>query len=214
MSAAHPTTNGKPGKTCDQCGVVFYGNGNAKRCGPECKAIARLKWNRGGFDKPFAKRHLKRCTICGLEYRAVFITGKYCSKACNRRNRLAKLRDLNAIPETACVECGARFVPSRATNHHCSKQCRWRFNMRNRRARKRDLFVEPVPLVALLKRDNDTCQICGTKVAIGSKVPELYAPTVDHVIPQSKGGEHSMANCQLAHFVCNVIKSDRVESLF
>ena len=30
----------------------------------------------------------------------------------------------------------------------------------------------------------------------------------DSVIPLSKGGEHSMANCQFSHRICNSLKSN------
>ena len=34
------------------------------------------------------------------------------------------------------------------------------------------------------------------------------SPTIDHVIPLSKGGTHEPGNCRLACFRCNAIKSD------
>lgn len=34
-------------------------------------------------------------------------------------------------------------------------------------------------------------------------------PSLDHVIPMSKGGAHSYANTQLAHWLCNVTKGNR-----
>ena len=39
-------------------------------------------------------------------------------------------------------------------------------------------------------------------------VPEPLAATLDHIVPLSCGGEHSEANVQLAHFLCNSTKSD------
>jgi len=39
-------------------------------------------------------------------------------------------------------------------------------------------------------------------------VPHPKAPTIDHVIPLSKGGTHEPANVQLAHYYCNSIKAD------
>ena len=34
-------------------------------------------------------------------------------------------------------------------------------------------------------------------------VPDLLAPTLDHLIPLSQGGLHVLANVATAHFICN-----------
>jgi len=52
-------------------------------------------------------------------------------------------------------------------------------------------------------------------VRLGSDGREVFIvgleyPSLDHVIPLSKGGEHSMSNARLAHTYCNSIKSDQV----
>jgi len=58
----------------------------------------------------------------------------------------------------------------------------------------------------LRKRDNDICQICGKPVddtdIENGHAHSLY-PTLDHIIPLSKGGSHTWANVQLAHMGCN-----------
>jgi len=40
-------------------------------------------------------------------------------------------------------------------------------------------------------------------------VPHPKAPTVDHIVPVSEGGDDTRANVQLAHFVCNSVKGAR-----
>jgi len=40
-------------------------------------------------------------------------------------------------------------------------------------------------------------------------VPHAKAPTVDHVVPVSEGGDDTRANVQLAHFRCNSVKGPR-----
>jgi 5-methylcytosine-specific restriction endonuclease McrA len=54
---------------------------------------------------------------------------------------------------------------------------------------------------AMFKRDNYTCQYCGTK-----NRDDL---TVDHVNPQSRGGEDSWTNCVTACLKCNNKKGNR-----
>ncbi len=56
------------------------------------------------------------------------------------------------------------------------------------------------------------CAICGQPVDKTLRYPDPMAPTVDHIIPVSKGGHPSaMDNLQLAHSCCNRAKSDKTE---
>jgi len=38
-------------------------------------------------------------------------------------------------------------------------------------------------------------------------VPHPKAPTIDHIVPLSAGGDDTKANVQLAHFSCNTRKN-------
>jgi 5-methylcytosine-specific restriction endonuclease McrA len=68
-----------------------------------------------------------------------------------------------------------------------------------RRARRRDQFVEHVDSAVLYERDNGICGICNEPV-------DKNDFQIDHVIPLCQGGEHSYANTQVAHAICNVRK--------
>lgn len=55
------------------------------------------------------------------------------------------------------------------------------------------------------------CGICGKPVDFSYKYPHPLSPTVDHIIPVSKGGHPSdLANLQLAHRCCNREKADKL----
>lgn len=55
------------------------------------------------------------------------------------------------------------------------------------------------------------CGICGKPVDFSYKNPHPLAPTVDHIIPVSKGGHPTdLSNLQLAHRYCNRAKSDKL----
>ena len=58
------------------------------------------------------------------------------------------------------------------------------------------------------------CAICGRPVNFDLKFPDPWSPTVDHIIPISKGGSPAdMANMQLAHLQCNRLKASKTNML-
>lgn len=73
-------------------------------------------------------------------------------------------------------------------------------------------YDQTITLKKLILRDKGICKICGkpidlsdiSKHAVGN-----YYPSVDHIIPMSKGGGHVWENVQLAHMICNSKKGDR-----
>ena len=55
------------------------------------------------------------------------------------------------------------------------------------------------------------CGICGKPVDFSYKYPHPLSPSVDHIIPISKGGHPTDPdNLQLAHRCCNREKSDKL----
>ena len=57
----------------------------------------------------------------------------------------------------------------------------------------------PLTRAALMHRDRFSCAYCGDR-----------ADTVDHVVPRSRGGEHSWENCVACCAPCNRRKADRL----
>ncbi len=54
----------------------------------------------------------------------------------------------------------------------------------------------------ILKRDNHTCQYCGSKKSL----------TLDHVLPRSRGGQDTWENLVVACISCNNRKGNRLPS--
>jgi 5-methylcytosine-specific restriction endonuclease McrA len=73
-------------------------------------------------------------------------------------------------------------------------------------------FDETITLELVIKKYDGICQLCGKPVdksdMTNGHIGRLY-PTVDHILPISKGGSHTWKNVQLAHMYCNSSKCDR-----
>lgn len=115
--------------------------------------------------------------------------------------------------QAACDHCAEAFAIQWAGQKFCTKKCAGRAHARRRDARKRagrplDREERVTPL-RVYERDGWRCYLCRRRVKRDAVVPHRLAPTIDHVIPLSKGGRDDMANARTAHFRCNYEKSDR-----
>ncbi|MFJ4637603.1 HNH endonuclease [Streptomyces hygroscopicus] len=59
------------------------------------------------------------------------------------------------------------------------------------------------------ERDKWTCGLCRRPVDPGLAWPHPMSASVDHILPLSQGGSHTLANVQCAHLSCNSSKGDR-----
>lgn len=81
------------------------------------------------------------------------------------------------------------------------------------RARKVAATIEPVDYAAIAERDKNVCHLCGFEVDLTVGTYHPMARTFDHVIPLSRGGDHSMSNIMVAHRLCNIRKNNRLLSV-
>lgn len=146
----------------------------------------------------------KFCLQCGTRLQQG--RSKYCSHQCC-------VRYLRRTPQQrSCIVCGSRFV----TWHRgtiCSPKCKKEnYQINNNRRRVREAAAatnEKFSREEIFKRDRWRCQICGGRVDRKAKPHTPLAPTLDHIVPLSKGGVHSRVNSQCAHFRCNAKKHTR-----
>jgi len=75
----------------------------------------------------------------------------------------------------------------------------------NRRARKRNSWIEDVDRQVVWQRDKGLCGICTLAVD-----PDDW--DLEHIIPLSGNGEHSYANTRVSHPICNGWKGTRLDS--
>jgi endonuclease I len=204
--------------TCRVCGKEFTNNKGANRCcSRECgwELVRRLRpppedwvhWYFGScsvcleplrLSRPFGPHTTCRLRECQLE-------------ANRRRSRAAFV----PVPPSRgrCLECGAEFFAQKGTLF-CSGKCSKAVTKRESRARRSGVYdkvvghSQRVTFRMLWERDS-RCHICG-ELCFRKKDTPLHplAPTIDHVIPITKGGAHLMENAALAHRICNSFKSD------
>jgi len=81
-----------------------------------------------------------------------------------------------------------------------------------RRALKLNATVEDFSPAKILERDGYICQHCGRKTRPDYKnsFHPLY-PNLDHIVPLSKGGEHSKRNTQCLCRQCNTRKHNDIK---
>lgn len=119
-----------------------------------------------------------------------------------------------------CDVCGGKFITYNPQQKRCSSKCSHAFKNRkkDRRLTQANIVDNNITLPRLYERDGGFCYICGLKcswddMAVrddGVLICGPTYPTIDHVFPLAKGGEHSWKNVKLAHWACNIRKSDNI----
>lgn len=69
--------------------------------------------------------------------------------------------------------------------------------------------VERFAALEIFERDDWMCGLCREAIDPSLKWPEPLSASLDHVLPIAAGGEHTRANTQAAHLICNVRKGAR-----
>ena len=60
----------------------------------------------------------------------------------------------------------------------------------------------------LIARDGNTCGICGEPIE-GTRYPHPMSASIDHIIPISLGGPHTLTNARATHLRCNIRRGNR-----
>lgn len=182
-------------RACRECKCTFTVRGDNDRvfCSAECR---RAEAARKRMDVRFDRSRL--VPFCSERCRAL---GKGKAAAANR-------------PSKVCPECGTTFVPSYGRGHsrYCSNDCSGRACKRTarvaRKAKQRAVTVEAVNPIKVFERDGWVCHLCGKATPRRLRgTYEARAPELDHILPISKGGEHSYRNTACACRECNLAKS-------
>jgi len=139
-----------------------------------------------------------------------------CKAAASNRARYQAV----APSARVCRWCGAAYL-GKGTGRFCSDaHRRARSNQRKHlRRRGHRRAVDIIPIEEIYQRDRGRCGLrdrgrcglCHRPVAPAFRMQRASRehPTLDHILPLSKGGRHERSNVQLAHQGCNSRKSNR-----
>lgn len=136
------------------------------------------------------------CKICGKEYSVRnYVESAGLKKACD-----------SGVCSAECRKEKKRILKRRfkSSSNHIH------------RAKKYGVAYESgITLKKLIARDGLTCAICGGECDLNDHSWSNYTgamyPSIDHIIPLSKGGTHTWDNVQVTHMICNSLKSDSIE---
>lgn len=149
----------------------------------------------------------KRCEACAKAARSARQSAGNEQRAAAQRRRYADgYRPPRRIPSEAEREAARQRVAQWRTENPERVRLNNSAQGLVARARARGaVIVEAFPAVEIFERDGYVCQLCDLPTEPGSK---MFQPSVDHRIPIARGGEHSRANAQTAHLICNIRKGD------
>jgi len=201
------------GLKCRKCGEAFVPKSTDRLtyCSRRCSVLAKAE---AAVIRAEAQQVLKVETDA---LRAI---------AREMRRRLARISQIKGWIHRATAPCLACALPIGAkrarvsTTAYCSVKCvqtqphyaeSKRVARLKGKARKRAATVESVSPTRVFERDGWMCHLCGGKTLKdkrGTYHPK--APELDHIVPLSKGGEHSYRNTACAHRKCNAAKSDTI----
>ena len=126
----------------------------------------------------------KSCIWCGEVYQCEHLQSKYCSVACKNkaRNKQGELYKRNRIYKNGLVD-------------------------------------KDISLVKLISKHKGVCYLCNEQVdtldccydSDGNFITGNMYPSIEHVIPISKGGTHTWGNVNLAHRICNTLKGSKID---
>lgn len=138
-----------------------------------------------------------------------------------RQRDLFWQKKFDQISMRICPVCRQLFVVTKRRTKYCSNKCGQKVtSSRHKKTRERLLrkvVDNDITLQGLYSRDKGVCYICGDNCDWNDSYYSdgiFYAgnsyPSIDHIVPISKGGLHAWENIKLAHRHCNSKKSAHI----
>lgn len=185
-------------------------------CAPSRKPVQEMRTNLTAFLSKIARLYLrvsarhKACEVCGSDCYGP--KARFCSMKCLSESerqepcyKCGKVCRIKGVARKAmCVDC--RQLSKNRTRKKYGKNFR-------RRAKYHGVQYIAFPVRDIHERDGYRCQICRERVFNKARYRKSdgkihpMSPTIDHIVPMCRGGNHEPSNCQTACFRCNSRKS-------
>lgn len=156
------------------------------------------------------------CGACGLLLISRYNQPKKC-KLCES-NKIRKKTKPFLLHDFICCDCNLPYQSTKANKGKCKVCARKLSRLPSRknksrdhieRAKKKGVIYERINPESIYKRDGYKCKSCSC-IVVKSKTYQPNQATIDHVIPISKGGSHTIDNVVTMCMSCNSKKSAKV----
>ena len=208
---------------CLWCGIALHQDnkpGNPKRyCSRQHAGFYRQA------NKPKVPRVEKTCIHCSAIYVTNIKASRFCSGDCRNKHYAVegKARRLAMGAKVYSAECdrchqliNSDGVIGKTKYGRFCRPCalvkqRERYRIKTA---KRQGVAKPARLSAdaLIERDGNLCRLCNTEIDLSLARNSRFGATIDHIVPLSLGGSDDIENMQLAHWICNIKKGNRVDA--
>lgn len=220
---------------CANCGKPASVRSGSRYCSARCRNASNHQAARmdGRYDADLARRreetaqrraaHARPCPYCEglmLPPRRIHCGEPECKRANNAERARAWHRNYTA---TTGKRYGTERYREQATEYNKRRreqQGHWRklypeaaalADARRRALKAQADQGERFAPKDVYDRDEWTCGLCRLPVDAGLPWPHPMSASVDHILPLSQGGSHTLANVQCAHLSCNSRKRDRID---
>jgi len=202
------------------------GTWNSFLCSDECK---RIRANKKVMEKYYKTKVWKVfkhriCKICGVNFVATTHNQESCSIKCSKIN-LQNIAKLHYTNNAETIKLRVKLWYAKPENKIKNKEWlkSYRKTTKGRiakiagtqayRLRLKNTKKGKVDYAWINERDGFKCQLCFKKVDMTLRKPDMMRFSYDHIVPVSKGGEHTTQNNQLSHLICNLIKHAKLSDL-
>lgn len=185
----------KTDRLCSGCNTQMIGVDSRRRwCRPGCRSSRNYR------IKAEAARALKSCRFCGGD----IPKGRKSNCGSDDCLRLAKNEEMRrywkSYRERTSESYHSRYAEKRSA-----------YSAKRRAITRHALSDgEIVTIGDVFDRDNGLCGLCGVSVDRSLSFPDSGSASLDHIVPLSLGGSHSLDNLQLSHLGCNCAKGNRI----